>query len=134
VALVAKAAPDGHTIGLATTGELAVNTHIKAMPFDPLKERAPITLFGKLAFIFAAWPQGPAKSIADVVRVGKAARPMHTPRRSATVTSAPRVDSSVAGPSPTAPPPTTGAWLGIFRVAIIRLAIARSSRNLLCTS
>ncbi|MEI6303582.1 MAG: tripartite tricarboxylate transporter substrate binding protein [Betaproteobacteria bacterium] len=43
--LVAKAAPDGYTIGLSIPGPLAVNTVLyKKMEYDPFKELAPITL------------------------------------------------------------------------------------------
>ena len=43
--LVAKAAPDGYTIGLSIPGPLAVNTVLyKQMAYDPFKELAPITL------------------------------------------------------------------------------------------
>ena len=43
--LVAKAAPDGYTLGLSIPGPLAVNTVLyKTMEYDPFKELAPITL------------------------------------------------------------------------------------------
>ena len=43
--LVAKAAPDGYTLGLSIPGPLAVNTVLyKKMEYDPFKELAPITL------------------------------------------------------------------------------------------
>jgi tripartite-type tricarboxylate transporter receptor subunit TctC len=43
--LVAKAAPDGYTLGLSIPGPLAVNTVLyKKMDYDPFKELAPITL------------------------------------------------------------------------------------------
>jgi tripartite-type tricarboxylate transporter receptor subunit TctC len=43
--LVAKAAPDGYTLGLSIPGPLAVNTVLyKKMEYDPFKELAPISL------------------------------------------------------------------------------------------
>ena len=43
--LVAKAAPDGYTIGVSITGPLVNNTVLyKKMPYDPFKDLAPITL------------------------------------------------------------------------------------------
>jgi tripartite-type tricarboxylate transporter receptor subunit TctC len=43
--LVAKAEPDGYTLGLSIPGPLAVNTVLyKKMDYDPFKELAPITL------------------------------------------------------------------------------------------
>jgi tripartite-type tricarboxylate transporter receptor subunit TctC len=42
---VAKAAPDGHTIGLSIPGPLAVNTVLmQKMEYDPFKELAPVTV------------------------------------------------------------------------------------------
>jgi tripartite-type tricarboxylate transporter receptor subunit TctC len=69
---VAKAAPDGYMLGIAAAGVLAVNPHIKqSMPFDPLKDLAPVTMVAKTPFVLAAWPNGPAKSIPDVVALAK---------------------------------------------------------------
>jgi tripartite-type tricarboxylate transporter receptor subunit TctC len=43
--LVAKAAPDGYTLGLSIPGPLAVNTVLyKKMEYDPFRELAPVTL------------------------------------------------------------------------------------------
>jgi tripartite-type tricarboxylate transporter receptor subunit TctC len=73
IGAVARAAPDGYTLGVAAAGVLAVNPHIKqGMPFDPLKDLAPVTLLAKTPFVLAAWPGGPAKSIAEVIAVAKA--------------------------------------------------------------
>ena len=43
--LVAKAAPDGYTLGLSITGPLVNNTVLyKSLPYDPFRDLAPITL------------------------------------------------------------------------------------------
>jgi tripartite-type tricarboxylate transporter receptor subunit TctC len=43
--LVAKAAPDGYTLGLSIPGPLAVNSVLyKKMEYDPFKELAPVTI------------------------------------------------------------------------------------------
>jgi tripartite-type tricarboxylate transporter receptor subunit TctC len=73
IGAVARAAPDGYTLGIAAAGVLAVNPHIKqSMPFDPIKDLAPVTMVAKTPFVLAAFPGGPAKSIADVIAVAKA--------------------------------------------------------------
>jgi tripartite-type tricarboxylate transporter receptor subunit TctC len=73
IGAVARAAPDGYTLGIAAAGVLAVNPHIKqSMPFDPIKDLAPVTLVAKTPFVLAAWPSAPAKSIAEVIAVAKA--------------------------------------------------------------
>jgi tripartite-type tricarboxylate transporter receptor subunit TctC len=73
IGAVARAAPDGYTLGIAAAGVLAVNPHIKQnMPFDPIKDLVPVTLVAKSAFVLAAWPNASMKSIADVIAVAKA--------------------------------------------------------------
>ena len=39
---VAKAAPDGYTIGFAAISPVALNPHLGAVPFDPQKDLAPV--------------------------------------------------------------------------------------------
>src|SRR5688572_327631 len=54
---VAKAAPDGYTIGLAAAGALSSNIHLyPKMPFDPEKDLAPITNLAMIPFFLVAHP------------------------------------------------------------------------------
>jgi tripartite-type tricarboxylate transporter receptor subunit TctC len=72
IGAVARAAPDGYTLGIAAAGVLAVNPHLKQnIPFDPIKDLTPVTLVAKTAFVLAAWPNGPARSVAEVIAVAK---------------------------------------------------------------
>jgi tripartite-type tricarboxylate transporter receptor subunit TctC len=69
---VAKAAPDGYTLGLSAAGALAVNVSLnEKMPYDPIKDLTPITLVGASPFILAAHPSFEARSIADVIALAK---------------------------------------------------------------
>src|SRR5204863_5495564 len=44
-AAVAKAAPDGHTLMLATSATLAITPYVfKSIPYDPVKDFAPVAL------------------------------------------------------------------------------------------
>src|SRR5262245_50590632 len=43
VGLVAKAPPDGYSIGLGTSGSLAINVALMKLPYDPVKDLAPIS-------------------------------------------------------------------------------------------
>ena len=53
--IVAKSAPDGYTIGLGAAGALAVNVSLyKTMPFDPVKDFAPVTMLAEIPFVLAA--------------------------------------------------------------------------------
>ena len=56
IGAVAKAAPDGYTLGVAAAGVLTVNPHLNpaAMPFDPLKDLAPVTMLAEIPFVLVA--------------------------------------------------------------------------------
>jgi tripartite-type tricarboxylate transporter receptor subunit TctC len=73
---MAKAAPDGYTIGLSTSGPLANNKSLyKNMPYDSVKSFAPIALVGEVANVLAVHPSFPAKSVAEFVAYCKAQGP-----------------------------------------------------------
>ena len=71
VGVVAKAAPDGYTIGLAAAGALTVDIYLRAMTFDPQKDLAPITLLATIPFVLVASLDAP-KSVAEVIALAKA--------------------------------------------------------------
>ena len=72
IGAVAKAPPDGYTLGIAAAGVLAVNPHInRTMAFDPLKDLAPVAMVAEIPFVLAASPTAPA-SVAEVIAVAKA--------------------------------------------------------------
>jgi tripartite-type tricarboxylate transporter receptor subunit TctC len=70
---VAKAAPDGYTIGLAAAGALAVNPHLYPnMPFNPEKDLAPITPLAMIPFFLIASQQFAAKDLREAIAMAKA--------------------------------------------------------------
>ena len=70
--LVAKAAPDGHTI-LATTPSLVISgTLQKGLPYDAFKDFAPITLVISTPFGLLLHPAVPAKTVKEFIAYGKA--------------------------------------------------------------
>ncbi len=70
---VAKAAPDGYTLGLSTSGPLANNKLLyKAMPYDPEKAFAPIILVGEIPLVIASNPAVPAKNLKEFVEYARA--------------------------------------------------------------
>lgn len=72
IGAVAKAAPDGYTLGIAAAGVLAVNPHInRNMPFDPQKDLAPVTMLAEIPFVLAASQTAPVESVADVIKLAK---------------------------------------------------------------
>ena len=70
---LAKSAPDGYTIGLSTTGSHAINPHLYArLPYDPIKDFAPITLGISYVNVLVVNPALPIQSGADLVAYAKA--------------------------------------------------------------
>lgn len=70
--LVAKAAPDGYTILQASSAH-AVNPHLyKNLPYDPVKDFAPITLLAHLQYVLVVNPQLPVNSISELIAYAKA--------------------------------------------------------------
>ena len=71
--MVARAAPDGYTIVLALTAQLAVNVSLyRKLPYDPLRDYAPITLLGNGPYILVTHPSLPARSVKDLIALAKA--------------------------------------------------------------
>ncbi len=70
---LARSAPDGYTIGLSTTGSHAINPHLYAkLPYDPVKDFAPITLAISYVNVLVVDPALPIQSAADLVAYAKA--------------------------------------------------------------
>jgi tripartite-type tricarboxylate transporter receptor subunit TctC len=64
---VAKAPPDGHTLGIAAAGALAVNPSLyPRMPYDVARDLAPITLVAGIPFVLAAAQSVPAATLAEL--------------------------------------------------------------------
>lgn len=71
--LVAKAAPDGYAIVMASNGAMATNRFLyKSMPFDAEKDFTPIVLVGEVPILFAANPQVPANNLKELVELARA--------------------------------------------------------------
>ena len=64
--MVAKSAPDGSTIVLASPGPMSVNPSLyKKMPFDPQRDLAAVIQISKFPLVLEVNPQFPAKNIAE---------------------------------------------------------------------
>src|SRR6266850_4195487 len=71
--LAAKAPPDGYTLFLGGVGSLAVNPNLHArLPYDPLKDFAPITLIASAPSVLVVHPSVPARTIAQFTALAKA--------------------------------------------------------------
>jgi tripartite-type tricarboxylate transporter receptor subunit TctC len=73
VDVVAKAPPDGYTIGLAAAGALSSNISLyPSMPFHPEKDLAPISTLAMIPFFLIAHPSAPA-TLREVIAKAKSA-------------------------------------------------------------
>ncbi len=71
--LVAKSAPDGHTLLIGYNGPIAVNVSLfDKMPYDPQKDLAPITLAVTAPQFLTVHPSVPARTVAELVALAKA--------------------------------------------------------------
>lgn len=70
---VAKAAPDGYTIGMGQAANLAINPSLYAkMPFDPLKDFTPIVSVADQPVVLVVRQESPIKTLADFIQAAKA--------------------------------------------------------------
>ncbi len=71
--VVAKAAPDGHTLLLTAPGPLAINHQVyRSMPYDPAKDLAPIALVASVPIVLMVTPSLAAHSVAELIALAKA--------------------------------------------------------------
>ncbi len=69
----ARSAPDGYTLVMGQTSNLAINpTLFKSLPYDPLKDLVPVVLVGEGPIALAVRADSPYKTLADLVAVAKA--------------------------------------------------------------
>ena len=70
---VAKAAPDGYTIGVATTSTHALAPSLnRNLPYDPIKDFAPISMVGSAPYVLVVYPGLAAKNVAELIALAKA--------------------------------------------------------------
>jgi len=68
----ARADPDGHTLFMATMGNMTANQHLyPRMTVDPLRAFAPITKVVDVHFVFLANPALPAKGVQELIELAK---------------------------------------------------------------
>jgi tripartite-type tricarboxylate transporter receptor subunit TctC len=69
----AKSAPDGYTIVMGQTSNLAINpTLYKDIPYDPMRDLVPVVLVGEGPIALAVRNESPIKTLADLVAAAKA--------------------------------------------------------------
>jgi tripartite-type tricarboxylate transporter receptor subunit TctC len=66
--VVAKAAPDGYTLLLVASGPLVVNPSLyPRVPYDPLKDLAPISLITRYQYVLVSLTSSPLRSVKDLI-------------------------------------------------------------------
>jgi tripartite-type tricarboxylate transporter receptor subunit TctC len=72
ISSVARSAPDGYTLGIATSGPLATNPVLyKRIDYDPDKDFAPIALYVKSPFVLVVNPALPVRAVPDLIKLAK---------------------------------------------------------------
>jgi tripartite-type tricarboxylate transporter receptor subunit TctC len=68
-----KAAPDGHTLMLATNSPLSAAPHLKkTIPYHPLNDFTPISFVGNYTFFVVVHPSVPAKTLQELIDYARA--------------------------------------------------------------
>jgi tripartite-type tricarboxylate transporter receptor subunit TctC len=70
--VVAKAAPDGYTIGIVSAGALAISPSMEKVAYDTLKDLQPITLVAKVPEMLVVATSVPANDMKELVALAKA--------------------------------------------------------------
>jgi tripartite-type tricarboxylate transporter receptor subunit TctC len=69
---VAKAPADGYTLLVATATYIVSSLLHRTLPYDPMRDFAPITQLGRTPIIIVVHPSLPVRTIADLVKLAKA--------------------------------------------------------------
>lgn len=73
VEMAAKSPPDGYTLVMGTIGPIAINPSLLSkMPYDPLKDLAPISQAAVAVNVLVVHPSLPAKSVKELIAIARA--------------------------------------------------------------
>jgi len=70
--VVAKAAPDGYTIAITSSGALAISPSMEKVAYDTLKDLQPVTLVAKVPEMLVVATSVPAKNLQELIALAKA--------------------------------------------------------------
>jgi len=72
VEIIAKAAPDGYTVGIVTASTQAVAVTLSSsLAYDPIRDFTPILLLASSPFVLVVYPGLPADSVAELVALAR---------------------------------------------------------------
>jgi tripartite-type tricarboxylate transporter receptor subunit TctC len=70
--LIAKAAPDGYTIGIVTSSTQAVAATLSpSLPYEPIRDFTPIVLIASSPYVLVVHPGVPARSVAELIALAR---------------------------------------------------------------
>jgi tripartite-type tricarboxylate transporter receptor subunit TctC len=70
--MIAKAAPDGYTLGIVTSSTQAVAVTLSAsLPYDPIRDFTPIAMIASSPYVLVVYPGLPASSVAELIALAK---------------------------------------------------------------
>jgi len=73
LAIVAKAPPDGYTLGLGAAGALSANASLyEQMPFDVAKDFKPVAMLAAIPFVIVAHPSTGVRTQRELIALAKA--------------------------------------------------------------
>lgn len=68
---VAKSAPDGYTLLASPSSVLGATPHLRKVPFNTLRDFAPVAPVGVFSFLLVAHPSVPAKNARELIALAK---------------------------------------------------------------
>src|SRR5260370_38343775 len=70
--VIAKAAPDGYTVGIVTSSTQAVAVTLSSrLPYDPIRDFTPIAMIASSPYVLVVYPGLPAMSVAELIATAK---------------------------------------------------------------
>jgi tripartite-type tricarboxylate transporter receptor subunit TctC len=70
--LIAKAAPDGYTVGIVTASTQAVAVTLSAsLPYDPIRDFTPVVMIASSPYALVVYPGLPARSVAELIALAR---------------------------------------------------------------
>jgi tripartite-type tricarboxylate transporter receptor subunit TctC len=73
--LVAKAQPDGHTLGLLADSQITINPHLYKMPIDTLRDLTPVASVAANQFVLTVNPSLPVRTFPEFIELARKSNP-----------------------------------------------------------
>ena len=70
--IVAKSAPDGYTLFISSPGALTILPHLRKVPYDTVRDFAPVSLISVGPFVLITHPSVPVKSVKELIALARA--------------------------------------------------------------